>query len=73
MLIKKAPDVRSSEIAPKELFLKRREFLAASAGALVTAGVWSYGRDAAAQGGDTWQNSSILGAPTPTMFRKSPI
>jgi sulfoxide reductase catalytic subunit YedY len=28
MLIKKAPDVRESEVTPKELYLRRREFLA---------------------------------------------
>src|SRR5689334_18908211 len=30
MLIKKAPDVRESEVTPKELFLRRREFIAAA-------------------------------------------
>jgi sulfoxide reductase catalytic subunit YedY len=30
MLIKKAPDIRESEVTPKELFLKRREFIAAA-------------------------------------------
>jgi len=30
MLIKKAPDVRESEVTPKELFVRRREFIAAA-------------------------------------------
>ena len=39
MLIKKAPDIRSSEITPKSVYLRRREFLQASTAALVGAGV----------------------------------
>ena len=31
MLIKKAPDIKSSEITPKKLYLNRREFIAGSA------------------------------------------
>jgi len=31
MLIKKAPDIRSSEITPKSLYLSRRKFLAGAA------------------------------------------
>jgi len=38
MLIRKAPDVRSSEITPKDVYLRRREFLQASAAAMVAAG-----------------------------------
>ena len=38
MLIKKAPDIRSSEITPKSVYLRRREFIQASAAALVAAG-----------------------------------
>ena len=30
MLIKKAADIRESDVTPKELFLKRREFIAAA-------------------------------------------
>jgi methionine sulfoxide reductase catalytic subunit len=41
MLIRKAPDVRSSEITPKNVYLHRREFLQASAAALVAAGCGS--------------------------------
>src|SRR5436189_455162 len=42
MLIKRASDIRSSEITDKKLYLNRREFLAAGilgAGALVTSSV----------------------------------
>src|SRR5262245_47488553 len=41
MLIRKAPDVRSSEITPKNVYLRRREFLQASAAALVATGFGS--------------------------------
>src|SRR5262245_14388262 len=37
MLIKRAPDIRSSEITDKQLYLNRREFIRASSGALVGA------------------------------------
>jgi sulfoxide reductase catalytic subunit YedY len=49
MLIKKAPDIRSSEITPKSVYLRRREFIQASAAALVTAGFGSLLGDADAQ------------------------
>ena len=39
MLLKKAPDIRSSEITPKSVYLRRREFLQASAAALAAAGI----------------------------------
>jgi len=52
MLIKKAADIRSSEITPKSLYLRRREFIQASAAALVAAGCGTLaGDDVAAQGG----------------------
>ena len=35
MLIKPAPDVRSSEITDKKLYLNRREFIRASSGAVM--------------------------------------
>ena len=41
MLIRKASDVRSSEITPKDVYLRRREFIQASAAALVAAGCGS--------------------------------
>jgi sulfoxide reductase catalytic subunit YedY len=37
MLIKRAPDIRSSEITDKKLYLNRREFIRASSGAVVGA------------------------------------
>ena len=46
MLIKKAADVRESEVTPKELFLKRREFIAAAgmtAAAVATNGLGVFG------------------------------
>jgi sulfoxide reductase catalytic subunit YedY len=51
MLIRKAPDIRSSEITPKGLYLRRREFIQASAAALVAAGCGSFVSDVGAQGG----------------------
>ena len=54
MLIAKAPDVRSSEITPKSLYLRRREFIQAASGvAVVAAAGLARGavRDAAAQNG----------------------
>jgi methionine sulfoxide reductase catalytic subunit len=52
MLIKKAPDIRSSEITPRNLYLRRREFIQASAVALVGAGMGSLACGSAqAQGG----------------------
>ena len=50
MLIKNPPDIRSSEITPKSVYLRRREFIQASAAALVTAGFGSFTGDAGAQG-----------------------
>ena len=51
MLIKKAPETRSPEITPKSVSLRRREFIQASAAALVAAGFPSLACDAAAQQG----------------------
>jgi sulfoxide reductase catalytic subunit YedY len=51
MLIKKASDIRSSEITPKSVYLRRREFIQASAAALVAAGFPSLANQASAQGG----------------------
>jgi methionine sulfoxide reductase catalytic subunit len=51
MLIKQAPDIRSSEITPKDLYLRRREFIRASTVALVGAGLGSLACEAQAQGG----------------------
>jgi len=46
MLIKKAADLRESDVTPKELFLKRREFIAAAgvtAAAVATTGLGVFG------------------------------
>jgi methionine sulfoxide reductase catalytic subunit len=48
MLIKKAADIKESEVTPKELFLKRREFIAAAgvtAAAVATNGLELFGED----------------------------
>jgi methionine sulfoxide reductase catalytic subunit len=51
MLIKQAPDIRSSEITPKSVYLRRREFIQASAATLVAAGFGALADDARAQRG----------------------
>jgi sulfoxide reductase catalytic subunit YedY len=51
MLIKKAPDIRSSEITPKEVFVGRREFIQASAAVVAAAGFGSLPGETEAQGG----------------------
>jgi len=48
MLIKKPADIRESEVTPKALFLKRREFIAAAgvtAAAVAATGVGAFGAD----------------------------
>ena len=51
MLIKNPPDIRSAEITPKSVYMRRREFIQASAAALVTAGFGSLAGAALAQTG----------------------
>src|SRR5687767_8680449 len=51
MIIKKASDIRSSEITPKEIFLRRREFIQAGTAALIAAGCGSADGLLMAQGG----------------------
>jgi methionine sulfoxide reductase catalytic subunit len=51
MLIKKPSDIRSSEITPKDIFLRRREFIQAGVAALVTAGYASVAEEILAQQG----------------------
>src|SRR6186713_2212761 len=51
MLIKKTPDIRSSEITPQSVYLNRRDFLAASGAALVAAGCGSVFDEVSAQSG----------------------
>ena len=50
MLIRPSPDIRSSEITPKSLYLRRREFLQAASGAAVAAAA-ALGRPVSAQTG----------------------
>lgn len=40
MLIRRAPDIRSSEITPEGVYLDRRAFLAAAAGTGLVATAW---------------------------------
>jgi len=51
MVIKHAPDIRSSEITPKSVYLRRRDFLLASGAAMVAAGCGSLFDEVSAQGG----------------------
>jgi sulfoxide reductase catalytic subunit YedY len=51
MVIKHAPDIRSSEITPEGVYLRRREFLLASGAALVAAGCGSLFDEVSAQSG----------------------
>jgi sulfoxide reductase catalytic subunit YedY len=51
MLIKKPSDIRSSEITPKSLYLRRREFIQVSGAGLVAAGFAACSDEAGAQGG----------------------
>ena len=56
MLIKKADDIRSSEITPKEIYLNRRKFLtgAAIAGAAALTGLLQ-----TEDGGRSWRCSAV--------------
>jgi methionine sulfoxide reductase catalytic subunit len=71
MLIKKAPDVRSSEITPKSVYLKRREFIQAGSAALAGAGLAAAGcnlwsGDALAQGGGLAKLPNVKKSPLST-------
>ena len=66
MLIKKAPDIRSSEITPKSVYLRRREFIQASAAALVAAGIPSLADEVAAQGGGLAKLPNVQKSPLST-------
>jgi sulfoxide reductase catalytic subunit YedY len=63
-LIKKPSDIRSSEITPKSLYLRRREFIQASTAGLVAAGFAACVGEAGAQGG---------GLPKLANVKKSPL
>jgi sulfoxide reductase catalytic subunit YedY len=49
MLIRKPADIRSSEITPRSLYLRRREFIGAASGAAMVAATALLPRDASAQ------------------------
>jgi sulfoxide reductase catalytic subunit YedY len=70
MLIKKAADIRSSEITPQSVYLRRREFIQASAAALVGASIGSLPAEAmaqaAAQGGGLAKLPNIQKSPLST-------
>ena len=69
MLIKKAADLRESDVTPKELFLRRREFIAAAG--ITAAAVATYGVGALAGGeGEAAQNPN---AQKLTDVKKSPL
>ena len=68
MLIKKAPDIRSSEITPKSVYLKRREFIQAGSTALAGAGL-------AAAGWNMWGSDAFAQIPRTKLpnVKKSPL
>src|SRR4051812_1263816 len=68
MLIRKPTDIRSSDITSKDVWLRRREFIQASAAALVGAGAATiFGSDeAAAQGGGLAKLANVKKSPLST-------
>ena len=70
MLIKNAPDIRSSEITPKSVYLRRREFIQAGSAAIAGAGL-------AAAGWNAWGGGNALaqggGLPKLPNIKKSPL
>ena len=68
MLIKKAPDIRSSEITPKSVYLKRREFIQAGSVALASAGL-------ATAGLNLWESDALAQIPRTKLpnVKKSPL
>ena len=66
MLIKQAPDILSSEITPKSVYLRRREFIQASAATLVAAGLGSLADVAEAQGGGLAKLPNVKKSPLST-------
>src|SRR5512138_1505218 len=75
MLLKKPADIRSSEITPRDVWLRRRQFMKASAAALAGAGAAAWlGHDtASAQGGGLAKLPNVKKSPlssteTPTSY-----
>jgi methionine sulfoxide reductase catalytic subunit len=65
MLIRKAPDIQSSEITPKSLYLRRREFIQAASGAALAA--------AAALAPPAVRTAAAQSGPKLPNVRKSPL
>jgi methionine sulfoxide reductase catalytic subunit len=63
MLIKKPSDIRSSEITPRDTWLRRREFIQASAAAVVGAGAAAFLGDVSAQGGGLAKLPNVKKSP----------
>ena len=71
MLIKKPADIRSSDITPKDVYLKRREFIQAGAAAVAGAGLatagWNlWGDNVHAQGGGLLKLPNVKKSPLST-------
>ena len=68
MLIKKGSDIRSSEITPKSVYLRRREFIQAGAAAVAGAGL-------TAAGLNMWAGDALAQIPRTKLpnVRKSPL
>ena len=71
MLIKKRPDIRSSEITPKSVYLNRRDFLTASSAALVAAGCGSVFDEVSAQGGGLAKLQNVKKSPFSTTEKQN--
>jgi len=70
MLIKKASDIPSSEITPKSIYLKRREFIQAGSAALAGAGIAAAGWNAMGGGHALAQGGGLPKLPN---IKKSPL
>jgi len=68
MLIRNAPDIRSSEITPKSLYMRRREFIRAASGAALAVGAGLAGASRA----DAQLAGPGVNAPLPDV-RESPF
>ena len=66
MLIKKASDIKSSAITPKDLYMKRREFILAASAAALSAGAALSGLDASLS-----LSSAIAAEKFPTLSKSS--
>jgi sulfoxide reductase catalytic subunit YedY len=71
MVIRTAPGIRSSEITPKSLYVRRREFLLASGAALVAAGCGSLFDEVSAQGGGLAKLENVKKSPFSTTEKQN--